>query len=301
MIQSSHIVAMSNPSYQSPPEQHTFSSYPTQYDTSYSQPCPDQIHTDIHGSLHPQSYTDHNYSSSSVPPADAVSMISAKPEEAKPVLESHITHAATSQIDSVNVSKPHLLSERNDFILDWALKILGVATAILFGIWAPISYKITADGNAGNDEAQASLMSAISSMRDEAKTAAFAQRSAATALSKVQNQLANIGLLRAYEICLGESAAVCKSIMSHASIEGALSSLGGLTSSYASSAAPSATDGAGGDSGGGQSAGRTGLGTTALVAVILGAVFGGIVIIGLIVGVLARRRRLRKIWEGTSM
>ncbi|KAJ4383997.1 hypothetical protein N0V86_000841 [Didymella sp. IMI 355093] len=193
---------MSNSSYQSPPEQHTFSSYPTQYDTVHTQPYLDQILTDVHGSLHPQSYTDHDRGSSSVPPADAVSIISAKPEDTKPVLESHIAHTATSQTDSVNVPKPHLLSERNDFILDWALKILGVAAAILFGIWAPISYKITADGNAGNDEAQASLMSAISSMRDEARTAAFAQRSAVTALSKVQDQLANIGLLRAYEICL---------------------------------------------------------------------------------------------------
>ena len=123
----------------------------------------------------------------------------------------------------------HLLSERNDFYLDWAIKRLGVAAAVTFGIWVPISYKITADGNAGNDEAQDSLISEISSMRAEAATAASAQRLVVTALARLQDQFDNIGL----------------------------------------------------------------------VAVILGSVFGGIVIIGLIVGVLAKRRKVRRIRKGT--
>lgn len=293
---------MSNYAYQSPPEQHAFHTYQTQHDTPYSQPyasysaVPDQAYSDVQRSLYPQSYTD-QHDICPAPPTDTVSIISAKPEEAEPALEPHVSHAASSHTGSVTASKTHLLSERNDFILDWALKILGVASAILFGIWAPISYKITADGNAGNDEAQASLMSEISSMRDEAKTAASALQSAVSALSKVQDQLNNIGLLRAWEFCSGRSASICAELMSSATIGEALSSLGGLTESYASSAAPTITVGAGdGDASPPKdSAGGASLGTTALVAVILGSIFGGTVIVGLIVGVLAKRRTLRRI------
>lgn len=195
--------------------------------------------------------------------------------------------------------KAHLLSERNDFYLDWVIKILGVAAAVTFGIWAPISYKITADGNAGNDEAQASLMSEIGSLRAEAATAASAQRSAVTALAQLQDQFNNIGLLRAWEFCDGQTLAVCKSLRSSSTnVVEALSSLGGLvqeSDTTASEASPTATGGAPSN----ESAGGMRLGGTALVAVILGSVFGGIVIIGVIVGILAKRRKVRRTGQGT--
>jgi hypothetical protein len=37
---------------------------------------------------------------------------------------------------------------------DWFIKILGFAAAITFGIYAPLSFKLTAAGNRDNDVAQ---------------------------------------------------------------------------------------------------------------------------------------------------
>jgi hypothetical protein len=66
-------------------------------------------------------------------------------------------HVSTKQLQKTNRSgsgEPPLFSPRTDFILDWVLKVLAVASAILFGIWAPIPYKATANGNADNNSAQ---------------------------------------------------------------------------------------------------------------------------------------------------
>ena len=107
----------------------------------------DQEHIGDQQTSYAQSFIS-QYGSSPTQPADTISIT---PE--KPVLESHISQISSSVTEEFKPAKPHLLSQRNDFLLDRVLKILGVASAILFGIWAPISYKIIADGNAGNDAA----------------------------------------------------------------------------------------------------------------------------------------------------
>ncbi|KAF1365944.1 hypothetical protein EJ07DRAFT_170687 [Lizonia empirigonia] len=210
----------------------------------------------------------------------------------------HLTNILTPRRHH-SPTKPHLLSQRNDFLLDWALKILGVASAILFGIWAPISYKIMADGNAGNDAAQASLMSEMSSMRDEAATAASAQRDVVSALANVQHRLDNVGLIWAWDFCSGREDPVCTEISSSAKILQALSSLGGLTGDVASSptgtpistGTPSPTGAPASDSA------VENVSSKDLLAIILGSIFGGIVVIGLIVGILAKKRPQRKLLE----
>lgn len=294
---------MPSPTYHSPPEQHALHEYQPHHDISYPQPytrhslIPNQLYGEGQGLVSPQSYAD-GHGAPAAPTTDAMSTAYVQPNEPKPALEPHVSQTPSYQSSSGAFGKAHLLSERNDFYLDWVIKILGVAAAVTFGIWAPISYKITADGNAGNDEAQASLMSQIGSLRAEAATAASAQRSAVTALAQLQDQINNIGLLRAWEFCDGQTLAVCKSLRSSSTnVVFALSSLGGLiheSGTTATSANITPTDGA---SGGG-STGGTRLGGTALVAVILGSVFGGIVLIGLVVGMLAKRRKVRRIRQG---
>lgn len=131
-------------------------------------------------------------------------------------------------------------------------------------------------------------------MRDEAATAASAQRDAVSALANVQNQLDNVGLIWAWDFCSGRDDPVCTEISSSATILEALSSLGGLGGTRASSrtsSAPSPTTAPVSGSPGGTVSSKN------LLAIILGSVFGGIVIIGLIVGILAKRRQQRKLLE----
>lgn len=232
------------------------------------------------------------------PPTQPAGPVSITPE--KPVLESHISQVSSSVTEESKPAKSYLLSQRDDFLLDWALKILGVASAILFGIWAPISYKITADGNAGNDAGQASLMSEISSMKEEAAAAATAQASAALVISKVQAQLDNVGLIWAWNFCEGRTAEVCAEITSSASIIEALASLGGFAASASStSTAQDSTPAPSGISHGPSKSSGSSL-SKDILAIILGSVFGGIVIIGLVVGMLAKRRNLHKVTEGNE-
>ncbi|KAH6613833.1 hypothetical protein C7974DRAFT_417585 [Boeremia exigua] len=289
---------MSSSTYHNLPEQHLYHANQPQDNTPYSQPyahfpSAPTPYADEQGSLYPQSYVEQQ-GPLSAPDANATASV--RPSGLKPAVEPHISETPSSYTESDSPGKTHLLSQRNDVYLDWAIKILSVAAAVTFGIWAPISYKITADGNSGNDKAQASLMSEISSMRAEAETAASAQRSAVTALAKLRDQLDNIGLLRAWEFCDGQTVAVCRSLKSSSTnVIEALSSLGGLqaassTIGQATSAASSAPTSGSSDS---HSAGGSRLGGTAIIAVVLGSVFGGIVIVGLIVGVMAKRRRLR--------
>ncbi|KZM19727.1 hypothetical protein ST47_g9255 [Ascochyta rabiei] len=280
---------------------HTGGSLPEQHDSPYSQtsytgctPVQNQAYTSDQESLHPHSYAN-QHGPSTAPPANAVSAAPEKPRATKPTLEAHISQPP-SPTDFTAAAKPHLLSQRHDFLVDWTLKILGVASAILFGIWAPISYKITADSNAGNDASQASLMSEISSMRNEAATAASAQRSIVSALAKVQNQLDNAGLIKAFEFCSDRTDSFCADLTASASISEALSSLGGLSGTLPPpppSSAPIATSTSSPESG----SSKGGVSSENLLAIILGSVFSAIVVIGLVVGILTKKRQQRKLIE----
>ena len=57
------------------------------------------------------------------------------------------------------------------FVIKWVGGILTLAASIVFGIWAPLSYKATITGNNSNDEVQSSLMSVMSNVGDMASTA----------------------------------------------------------------------------------------------------------------------------------
>jgi hypothetical protein len=257
------------------------------------------------------------------PTIDISSISTAKPTSGDPAMTSHTSQGSSppSEKDSKSSQKAHLLSQRNDFLLDWTLKILGVASAILFGIWAPISFKLTADGNAGNDAAQTSLMSVQTSMMSEMSSLKVAQKSAADVLD-------NIGIIWAWEFCNGKDHPLCSDINSSASISEALSSLGGLSStrvitsstvsrnntspnistatasrssrSTATIAYSSIASGGGGNDpistliSEGSPKDSSSISKN-LLAIVLGCVFGGIVVIGLVVGVLVKRRQLIKL------
>jgi len=106
-----------------------------------------------------------------------------------------------------------------NFIIQWTCGILAVAAAIVFGIWAPLSYEATASGNRSNDAAQSSMFDALSRMGNMALTAndiamtanniaitaSSVAKSAATAQSsallEIQKRVALMGQLAVIDFC----------------------------------------------------------------------------------------------------
>ncbi|KAH7402905.1 hypothetical protein BKA66DRAFT_436291 [Pyrenochaeta sp. MPI-SDFR-AT-0127] len=73
---------------------------------------------------------------------------------------------------------------------DWVLKVLAVTSAILFGIWAPISYRLQDLGNRSNDDVQERLVRKIDTMAKE--------------IEGLKTQMNGLAMLRAYEFCRGD-------------------------------------------------------------------------------------------------
>ena len=57
------------------------------------------------------------------------------------------------------------------FILHWTCIVLTVAASVVFGIWAPLSYRAAANGNRDNNAAQNSAISAMSAANELALSA----------------------------------------------------------------------------------------------------------------------------------
>lgn len=72
------------------------------------------------------------------------------------------------------------IPNRVTYLLDWTLKFIGASCALLFGILAPLSYRLQSEGNKGNDEKMKKL-------RNEVR--------------EVNIQLRAIGVLIALEVC----------------------------------------------------------------------------------------------------
>jgi hypothetical protein len=219
-----------------------------------------------------------------------------KPSEKLP--QANNRHVSTKQLQKTNRSgsgKPPLLSPRTEFILDWVLKVLAVASAILFGIWAPISYKATANGNADNNAAQEVLSRQMSYMSAQASVAVDKHGSAITALAEIQTQLADLRLLRAFEFCRGmaEQITACADLSSNVNINIVVSQFVPRptlrTTTTRTSLPLSPTSGSAPESS------SSGAVSKNLLAIILGAVFGAIVIMGFIIGFLAWRRRQKEV------
>ena len=69
---------------------------------------------------------------------------------------------------------------RRECLLDWAVKLFGVAAAVLFGIWAPLSY---GSDNVFQEQQTARLKELIH------------------AIEALEQRMEYEGALRAYEIC----------------------------------------------------------------------------------------------------
>ncbi|KAG4411536.1 hypothetical protein IFR04_015326 [Cadophora malorum] len=92
------------------------------------------------------------------------------------------------------------------FWLDWVIKVLGVAAAVVFGIWAPLSFQAANDASATGDATQSSVMSAVISVNGQASSALSIQSSAAAeqsiALDAINSRIGAIGQLSLLDFCL---------------------------------------------------------------------------------------------------
>ena len=85
-----------------------------------------------------------------------------------------------------------------DFGCDWMVKGLGLVAAILFGVWAPLSFFTTKEMDSQNNETQEKLvssMSALSSIQDAASTAQ------SKSLSEIVQRFKAIGELQVAQYC----------------------------------------------------------------------------------------------------
>jgi hypothetical protein len=88
------------------------------------------------------------------------------------------TDITLAEDDRNDASKPrstctYRLESPTEYLLDWTLKFIGATCAILFGIWAPLAYRLQSEGNKGNDEE----------------------------MKKLRAEVRALGVLRAYEFC----------------------------------------------------------------------------------------------------
>jgi hypothetical protein len=78
--------------------------------------------------------------------------------------DSNITLVDDDKSSTSPVTCTHRISSLPSYLLDWTLKLIGAACAIVFGVWAPLSYKLQKDGNKGNDKAQEDLKREIEAL-----------------------------------------------------------------------------------------------------------------------------------------
>lgn len=87
------------------------------------------------------------------------------------------------------------------FVITWISGVLAAAAAVLFGVWAPLSYKATAAGNRDNNMVQSSLVAALETANGVANSALSAVRSQVTALEDTQSRLNAMGQLALLSYC----------------------------------------------------------------------------------------------------
>ncbi|KAF2476746.1 uncharacterized protein BDR25DRAFT_339645 [Lindgomyces ingoldianus] len=101
-----------------------------------------------------------------------------------------------------------------EHFIDWAIKVVGVAAAVLFGIWAPVSYRAQMSGNASNDDAQERLVDQMEKLAGE--------------VERLGRKMEEVAALRGWEFCEAKgrgSLSACQSLTSTLKLESIISDL----------------------------------------------------------------------------
>jgi hypothetical protein len=90
-------------------------------------------------------------------------------------------------------------------VLGWVLKITGVLAAVVFGIWAPVTYRLQIRGNASSDKSQEKMMKKLKEvvMRVEGVE------------QEVEMRMGGLARLRVWEFCEGKGRRVSLAGFSH--------------------------------------------------------------------------------------
>lgn len=223
----------------------------------------------------------------------------------KPHSRKDITVRKASLSDTTSTKPTHrfpwLLTLSLPSLFDWLLKILAVVIAVLFGIWAPLSYNATADGNRENNEAQEGLAAQLRDVETAANT------------KDLERKLDELSLLRVWEFCETRDGSfarerrfeACAEVVASASsrVENLISSIVGLGDSSTATASP--TDrytpppvGDGPRERGGGGGAR--LSTFTIITIALVSAFVAVGIAAIVYRILTRRRRARRVQEGDA-
>ena len=141
-----------------------------------------------------------SHTNNSSPPIDKRSDSVTNHPDAK-IDNKNTNHEATSVRSRKAAKDNNVIS----FTLNWICIVLTVAATIVFGIWAPLSYRATADGNRENNEVQSSMMQQVITANVIATSALSAASAQSTALVSVQSRLGAMGQLALVEYCAGQT------------------------------------------------------------------------------------------------
>lgn len=133
----------------------------------------------------------------------------APPPAHQPVSEHSRPEPTKETFEEDRTRSPSSLAQRRaspiEWWVDWTLKIIGVTAAVLFGIWATLSWKSTEDGN----DTQSSMASALSAASTQGSQAVYQasqalslQSSSAIVQSAMSSKLDAIGRLQVASFCL---------------------------------------------------------------------------------------------------
>lgn len=123
------------------------------------------------------------------------------------------------QISASSTSTPSRPTSRYNrdnvyiFATTWITGVLAAAASILFGVWAPLSYKAAADGNRDNDAMLSSMLSSVSVANSIAYAALNSAGAQARLLEHAESRLGAMGQLALYQFCATQT--VCRTSHSH--------------------------------------------------------------------------------------
>jgi hypothetical protein len=123
-------------------------------------------------------------------------------EKAKTVKRKPVPASANTLEQSTPNRNRDQLSERVEKFCKWALNVAVLAAAIVFGIWAPLSYNITLNGNSGNDASSSSMLSAVLAASSQASAAASMQ---SAILDDMSSRIGAVGQLWLVDFCVAQT------------------------------------------------------------------------------------------------
>jgi hypothetical protein len=123
-------------------------------------------------------------------------------EKAKTVKRKPVPASANTPGRSTPNRNRDQLSKRVEKFCKWALNVAVLAAAIVFGIWAPLSYNITLNGNSGNDASSSSMLSAVLAASSQASAAASTQ---SAILDDMSSRIGAVGQLWLVDFCAAQT------------------------------------------------------------------------------------------------